>query len=133
MSQTEKTDNERFAEYRYYSEEIEVYRVSFMDNSSILVPAEIGEQIQEKMTQVASSSIVQLGKGVWRVYEIKSVVPTRTRFCELSDWAKNKILQSNPDLFAEYYEDFPQALKNIFDNLKNGTQLDSDLKIEGKR
>lgn len=117
----------------YYQKKIEVYKVTFMDGSIIYVSEKVGEQIQQEMIKENSSRAVKLGKGVWRTYDFKSVVPVLIRFCELSDWAESKALGENPKLFDDWYESFSPELKRWIDRLKKGKDLDSNLRIEREK
>lgn len=120
---------EIYSDFCYYRQEVKVCRVSFMSGESIYVSAPIGKEIQNTMEKGKGSEVIRIGGGAWRVYELQSVIPMKARFCELSEWAKNKILIENPKLFSEWYNSFSPRLQNEIKRLRKGKDLSQDLKI----
>ena len=120
------------ADYQYYLKEVEVYKVSFMDNSAIYVPKNIGEKIKKAMVEQNSSDTITLGKGAWRIYELKSVIPAVIRFAELSEWAQHKMLEEEPSLLDDWYDEYSPGMKRWVDRLRKGEELDNNLKLEKK-
>ena len=120
------------ADSQYYQKMVEVYKISFTDGTAIYVPENIGESVRTEITKMASSDVVEFGKGTWRIYEIKSIVPRVVRFCELSEWAQHKILENNEEtgLFGEQYERFSPELKKWIERLKEGKNISHELKLE---
>ena len=110
--------------------DVNVYRVSFMDGTFLHVPQTIGEQIQNELLKEEKPSVIRLGSGVWKMYEVKNVLPEKIRFVELSDWAKHKMLEKQIEIFGEKYKNFSPELKMRIDKLRKGEGLDSNLKIK---
>lgn len=128
------TQEEINADYQYYQKEVEVYRVSFMDGTMVYTPKDVGESIRKAMVEATGSSVITLGNGTWRLYEVKSVIPEIVRFCELSEWAQHKILENDkkPGLFHEWYDQFSPSLKKWIKRLKEGKDISHELKLEKK-
>lgn len=118
-----------YQDWWYSLLEVKVFKVSFMDGTHLYVPRKTGEKIQKGMVTENNSSTIQLGSGVWRVYEFKSVVPAKIRFVELSDWAKHKMLEEQPNLLDEKYSGFSPELKKKICELQKGKNLDDDLRV----
>lgn len=128
MAQKEKT-TPVYDDWWYGVVDVDVYKVSFMDGTFLYAPRGIGEQIQNEIMEEEKPSAIKLGGGVWKMYEVKNVLPEKVRFAELSDWAKHKTLEEQPEIFGEKYKNFSPELKLRIDKLKKGEKLDSNLKI----
>ena len=117
----------------YYSTKVIVYRVSFTDGSSMYVSKETGEKLKEGILLKDNSDVVDFGADLRRMYEIKNVLQEEVRFVDLSEWAKQKILVEQPNLFSQWQKKFSTRLNEDIERLRKGDEIDKNLKLQGKR
>lgn len=108
-----------YSDVHYDLLEVEVYKTTFTDGKSLYLSLGSGEQLKQGIEK-GGSGTVSLGEGLFRLYEFKNVVPTKVRFASLSDWAKRKVLEEQPDLFAKWEDNFSPRLKERLEKIKQG-------------